>query len=265
MEAEPGTVPTPELPPAPRQQETTRGCAIKVIVVVLILLGTGYLLLPQVARVKEAGSRMRTTSHLKQLALAMHTYHDVIGHLPGANASYLEPKDGIKKFPVSWRVLILPYIEQENLFNDYHFDEPWDGPNNIRLLNQMPKIFRHPKADSADVPAGYTHYRVLVSPPGAKPSAIFTDGLPGPKLLEMPDGASNTVLIVEAAEAVPWTMPEVLLYDRNQPVPKLGGLFKNHSLAAFADGSARSIRSDLPDDKLRAWITKDGGENTDDE
>ena len=60
-------------------------------------------------------------------------------------------------------------------------------------------------------------------------------------------------------------MPEVLLYDRNQPVPKLGGLFKNLSLAVFADGSVRSIRNDLPEDKLRAWITKDGGEPVDEE
>jgi len=104
-----------------------------------------------------------------------------------------------------------------------------------------------------------------VSRPDAKPSALFTDGLPGPKLKEIPDGTSNTIMIVEAEEAVPWTMPEVLLYDRNQPLPKLGGHFGKFFLAALADGSVKSFRSDLPEPKLRAWITKDGGEPTDDE
>ena len=230
-----------------------------------ILIVLGLWLLSAVGKVREAALRMNTSSQLMQLGLAIHTFDSVNGHLPGANAPSAEPQVGGNKYPVSWRVLILPYIEQDELFKQYRFDEPWDGPNNAQFLQRMPKIFRHPKADSADVPAGHTHYRVFVSPPDAKPSALFTDGLPGPKLnfKEIPDGTSNTILIVEAAEAVPWTMPEVLLYDRNQPVPKLGGLFKGQFQVALADGSVRSFRNDFPEDKLRAWITKDGGETVD--
>lgn len=127
----------------------------------------------------------------------------------------------------------------------------------------MPKVYRHPKANGAGIPAGFTHYRVFASRPGAKPSALFTDGLPGQKKRVTSDSTSNTIMIVEATEAVPWTMPEVLLYDRDQPLPKLGGLFKGRSEAAFADGSVRSIRNETPEDVLRAWITKDGGEKID--
>ncbi len=224
-----------------------------------------YLIMPPFAKVREPAARMSGLNNLKELAIGMHNYDDFNSHLPGANAPHLDPKEGSKNFPESWRVLLLPYIENEKLFQQYHFDEPWDGPNNIQLLQQMPKVFRHPHADFEKVPAGHTHYRVFVSRPDAKPSAIFTDGLTGPKLRDIPDGMANTILIVEAAEAVPWTMPEVLLYDRNQPLPKLGGLFKGQFQVALADGSVRSIRREMSDDKLRAWITKDGGEPFNDE
>ena len=228
------------------------------------ILFIAYLFLLPFAKVREEpAARFRGYNNLKELAIGMQNYDEFNSHLPGANAPYLDPKDGTKKFPVSWRVLILPYIENEKLFQRYHFDEPWDGPNNILLLQQMPKVFRHPHADSEKVPAGHTHYRVFVSRPDAKPSALFTDGSNGPKLNGIADGPSNTILIVEAAEAVPWTMPEVLLFGRNEPLPKLGGLFKDQFQVALADGSVRSFRLDMAEDKLRAWITKDGGETAD--
>ncbi len=242
-----------------------RGRAIEIVIVASIALILVVLLLPPVARVREPAARMASSNNLKQMALGMHNYQDNNRHLPGANAVYLDPKDGSKRFPVSWRVLILPYVEQEALSKEYRFDEPWDGPNNIRLLERTPKIYSHPKVDPMVATKGHTHYRVFASRPGAKPSALFTDGLPGPKLNEIPDGTSNTILIVEAAEAVPWTMPEVLLFDRNQPVPKLGGLFKEYFQVALANGSVRSFRNDFPEDKLRAWITKDGGEAVDED
>ncbi len=236
-------------------------------VVALIAVGLLAWFCTGVFKTREAVTRLQTTCHLKCLGLAMHNYADSNkdGRFPGANAPAEEPQVCGKKYPVSWRVLILPFIEEEKLFKEYRFDEPWDGPNNIHLLQRMPRTFRHPKADSADVPAGHTHYRVFVSRADAKPSALFTDGMPGPKVKETRDGNSNTILIVEAGEAVPWTMPEVLLYDRNQPLPKLGGLFKGQFQVALADGSIRSFRSDIAEHKLRALITKDGGEPMDGE
>lgn len=243
-----------------------RSCALTILIPATLVV-LGYIACNAIDTVKESEPRMTVTNRMKHLGIVLHTYSDADkdGRLPGANAPYFDPKDGSQKHPVSWRVLVLPYLEHEKLFDEYRFYEPWDGPNNIRLIPKMPKVFRHYYADDAEVPVGHTHFRILASRAGAKPSAIFTDGMPGPRLKEIPDGTSNTIMIIEAAEAVPWTMPEVLLYDRNQPLPKLGGLFKGLSLALFADGSVRSIRNDLPEDKLRAWITKDGGEPVDDE
>ena len=137
--------------------------------------------------------------------------------------------------------------------------------SNIRLLDRMPKVYSHPKVDPSIVPKGHTNYRVFISPPGAKPSALFTDGLQGPHLHRVPDGVSYTIMIVEAAEAVPWTMPEGLLFDPSQPLPKLGGLVPGITQALMVNTAGHSFRSDFPEDKMRAWITKDGGEPVDDE
>ncbi len=205
---------------------------------------------------------MKTNNDLAMLGLGMHGYEAKHGHLPGANAPCDDSAGKGMKHPVSWRVLILPYIEEQMIYDQYRFDEPWDGPNNILLIQKIPRFYRHPKADDAKIPAGQTHYRVFGSRPGAKPSALFSDGFPGPKLKEIPDSISKTIMIVEAGEAVPWTMPEILLYDRDQPLPKLGGLFKSHFFVAMATGFSGNPRLsyDISEDKLRAWITKDGGE-----
>lgn len=211
---------------------------------------------------REEWSSLKTNNDFAMLGLGMHGYAEKHGHLPGANAPCEEPAGNGKKHPLSWRVLLLPYIEEQALHDQYKFDEPWDGPNNILLIDKIPKFYRHPKADHVKLAIGYTHYRVFGSRPAIKPSALFTDGMPGPKLKEIPDGTTDTIMIVEASEAVPWTMPEILLYERNQPLPKLGGLFKSHFFVATAAGSSGNPRLsyDISEDKLRALITKDGGE-----
>jgi prepilin-type processing-associated H-X9-DG protein len=78
------------------------------------------------------------------------------------------------------------------------------------------------------------------------------------------DGTSNTIMAVEAAEAVPWTKPEPLEYDPKKPLPKLhfseGGVCN----VLFGDGSVRAIRKDLAEKTLRALITRSGGETISD-
>lgn len=76
------------------------------------------------------------TNNLKQIALALYNYHDAYGCYPPAYVT-----DSTGKPVHSWRILILPYLEQQRLYNSYDFSEPWDGPNNIKLAAQMPRIF----------------------------------------------------------------------------------------------------------------------------
>ena len=179
----------------------------------------------------------------------MHAYYDTKGTLPPAA---LYDRNG--KPLLSWRVLLLPNMEQQELYNQFHLDEPWDSPHNLPLLSQMPQVYA--PFNGKPTPRPYTtFYRVFVGP-----GAAF-EGQKGMSLeKDFLDGTSNTLLIVEAAEAVPWTQPDELAYDPHRPLPQLGGLWPQIFLAALADGSVRSFNLTVSEPTLRAWITRNGGD-----
>src|SRR5438093_7201056 len=84
----------------------------------------------------EKEARQTSVNNLKQLALAMHNYHDTYGHLPPAA---LKNKKG--KPLLSWRVALLPFVEEDKLYKEFRLDEPWDSAHNKKLLAKMPKLF----------------------------------------------------------------------------------------------------------------------------
>jgi hypothetical protein len=155
------------------------------------------------------------------------------------------------------------YLKRDDVHYAYKYDQPWDSPDNLQFLKRMPYMFRHPAA-GATVPEGYTHYRVVVSPRTVLgPRAPFTLGEPGPSLaLFRKKGSGRVALVVEAAEAVPWTKPDELEYTPGGPLPKLGGHFRHWFkddvfLVAHADGSVAQYRQDLSEERLRDLITVD--------
>jgi hypothetical protein len=179
----------------------------------------------------------------------MHNYQGKHGRLPPA---VVYGEDGTPLH--SWRVLILPFIEQEPLFRRFKLDEPWDSPHNIQLLPEMPRVFAPYDGSTASKPHT-TFYQVFVGK-----GAAF-EGSNGLRLdKDFPDGTSSTFLIVEAGEAVPWTKPADLPYDAGQPLPRLGGLFKDTFRVAFADASVQSFKQSLSEPSLRAGITRNGGD-----
>jgi Protein of unknown function (DUF1559) len=184
------------------------------------------------------------------MAVAIHSYQETHGTLP-PHAVY--GKDGQPL--LSWRVLILPFIEQEKLYKKFRLDESWDSPHNIALLSEMPRIYgRYDDRTTAEPHT--TFYQVFVG------RGVAFEGVKGMKLAEdFPDGTSNTILIVEAGEAVPWTKPEDLPYERDRPLPTLGGLFKETIRAALADGSIHSFTRDTSEKTIRAAITRNGGDS----
>jgi hypothetical protein len=204
-------------------------------------------LVDAVLKVRNAAGRMSGINNLKQLALAMYNYESVNGHFP-ADAVY----DKSGKALLSWRVLVLPYIEQDALYKEFHLDEPWDSDHNKKLLEKMPPLFAG--TDEAARKEHETHYQTFVGK-----GAIF-DGKKGVKITDITDGTSNTIMLVEAKKAVPWTKPEDVPFDAGKLVPKLGGLFDGIFNAAFADGSVRSLPLTIKEEKLRALITRNGGE-----
>jgi hypothetical protein len=100
--------------------------------------------------------RLRVRRQLRQIALALHNYHDAVGTFPPPASS---SRDG--KPLLSWRVLILPYLEQDALYREFHLDEPWDSPHNKRLIDRMPAIYA-PVIKKA--PRGTTWLQFLVGP-----------------------------------------------------------------------------------------------------
>jgi RNA polymerase sigma factor (sigma-70 family) len=192
---------------------------------------------------REAAARARSFNNLKQLALGMHSFHDLYGQFPPA-AVY--SKDG--KPLLSWRVLLLPFLDGKALFKQFKLDEPWDSAHNKKLLEKMPKVFAPVRGQTR---APFTTYYQVFTGPGT----IF-DGIQGRGIRDIPDGTSNTILIVEAAAPVHWTKPADLVYAADKPVPKVGGLFARGFSAAFADGSARFFKKPVtaPQEKVMRLI-----------
>jgi beta-lactamase regulating signal transducer with metallopeptidase domain len=206
-------------------------------------------LLPAVAKAREAAQRAQSTNNLKQIALAMHNYADANRHFPPAVV--LGP-DG--KTPHSWRVAILPYIEQENLYRMYNFSEPWDSENNKKVLAQMPAVYRHP--NDADVRRGVASYYAVTGEGG-----IFNDkpAKEGTGFEKIRDGTANTLLLVEAKRDIPWTKPEDIAFDAQKP-PELGGFTPGVFGIAIADGSVHTKPTKIDAQLFKAIFTISGNE-----
>jgi len=142
------------------------------------------------------------------------------------------------------------------LYDQFHLDEPWDSPHNVRLLDRMPSTYAPPRLKQSLVPPHHTVCHVFVGPGTA------FEGRDGLKFtVDFPDSTSNTLLFVEAGEPVPWTKPEEIVYDPAGPLPPLRGLFRDGFRACTADGSRRFVHSDITEGTLRAAITRNGGES----
>jgi prepilin-type processing-associated H-X9-DG protein len=234
-----------------------RGLAIAGIVLGVInfvmigpLLILGGLLLPAVQKVRAAANKMLDATNMRQIGIAMHHYHNERNQLP--TQAIMSP-DG--KPLLSWRVALLPYLEQNDLYRQFHLDEPWDSPHNMTLLERMPKCYQNP-ARRADQP-GYTYYQVFVG----RNAAFDPSGKITLAVLTVQDGASTTAMLAEASTAVPWTKPEDIVFDFNPggPMPQLGGAHPGGFNVLFADCSTRFVRKSVQPEVLRSLIDRRDG------
>ncbi len=202
---------------------------------------------PVAQEASEAPDRARDMSmnHIKMIMLAFHNYNAVNGHFP---PKAIFDDDGEPK--LSWRVALLPFLEQEPLFREFHLDEAWDSPHNKPLIARMPEVFTTPTSPTGD---GTTRIRLFEGP------GTMFDGSRGMKIEHMTDGTSNTVAIVAARDAVIWTRPGDLPFAQGKPMPGLDDVNEKGVLAGFADGSVRFV----PRGNVTLWrklITPAGSE-----
>lgn len=196
---------------------------------------------------REVARKRGQLNSLKQIGLAFHNYHDVYNGLPSYNTAR---SDKGENKGLSWRVHLLPYLEEAELYNEFHLDEPWDSEHNKKLIPRMPKLF---ECDGVDKP-GYTSYHVFTGENtpagGAEPAGIR----------DITDGTSNTILAVQAGPdtAEVWTKPSGLEFDSADPKKALGKIGEQF-MVLMCDGYCRFVDSDIDETTLSHLIQQDDG------
>ncbi len=201
------------------------------------------------AELNIAEQRVHSQNNLKQIGIAILNYESTFRQFPFPGISDGAPVGKEMNPKLSWRVAILPYIDQAALYNRFKLDEPWDSDHNKKLIPLMPKVFA--PVNGVKAPKGQTFYQIFQGASALRPGMGFRD---------FKDGLSNTVFVVESDDSVPWTQPEDLLYNPKKPLPKLGGLFGGDFNVVMGDGSVRWLPKTISEKKLRALITPDGAD-----
>jgi hypothetical protein len=211
------------------------------------------LLLPAVQGAREAARRQQAANQIKQQLLALHNFHDTHGALPPA---YTKGQGG--KPLLSWRVAILPFLEQKRLYDQFHHDEAWDSEHNKRLIEHMPSVFRSPNSKAKP---GMTNFLGIGGPHGVLSTPGGENAKTGVRFQEVTDGTSNTIAIVEASDdlATVWTKPEQFIPDGTDPLKGLLGMRPNGFQAGFADGSVRFIAKNIDPNVLKFLFSRDDG------
>ncbi|MBU6238627.1 MAG: DUF1559 domain-containing protein [Planctomycetes bacterium] len=253
---------------APPPQYKASGSSNKsVLIIILIVLGVFFgggvltigllvALLPAVQSARQAARQMQDSNNLKVVGLAMHNYESVYKRLPAPAA--INSK-GEKVW--SWRVSILPFIEEVNRYQaiDFQDMQPWNNPKNKVLQEASPAVFQsvhvnHPPGSQA------CNVFVISAPEPASVSPIFVEG-ENTRLPEIIDGTSYTLLaIMLRKHSTEWANPANLTVDEAY------GYIQQEDqdvLAVFADGSVRSLPVNIDRATFEAMVTRNGGEVVD--
>ncbi len=194
-------------------QPDRRRALLWLMVVLAFLLCLGGLMTPAVQQVREAARRTKCANNMRQIVLAILNYESAFGHFPTDRVVITADGTELRH---SWRVLILPFLENQAIYTRYDFNEPWDGPNNRKLAPLISwSCYQCPSHDSGDK----TPHKLVVGPGTAFEAGKLRS------YADIPDGSSNTIALVEdIANPVNWMEPSDLTVD--QAVKLLNGLDK---------------------------------------
>lgn len=218
----------------------------------LCVVGGGALFFVSVRGVAGSASRMQSQNNLKQIGLALHNYHDANGAFPPA---YVTDENGKPLY--SWRVLILPYIEEDALYRQFNLKEPWDSPTNLPLSQRMPRVFQSPNHIGSPETTDYAAF--------VGPETIF-DLKQGVKLNNVADGTSNTIMVTEIKNStINWAAPQDIDFSKssfvvNGAANDIGSNNAAGCSVLLGDGSVRFLQTQTPAGTVRSMVTKAGGE-----
>lgn len=242
-----------DTPTDPRSRSRLLGRLVLFIGGLLLLIFLCWLLLFSVQQVKKSARFEQSSQNLRILAIGMLNYEAANNTLP------LHDNNGL-----SWRVHILPFIDEEELYSCFHLDEPWDSPHNIQLIDKMPFVYMHPTLEETEhaETVFQVPYTETKTNPAAEDRALFDDTGKPTSSKNVPDGRNNTLMIlaVDPAAAVEWTKPADWRFDPSAPTRDLNAVARGEVTVAYADGSRWNIAEDTSSEQFRAMVTKQGGE-----
>lgn len=237
----------------PPAQGSGGGAAVLAIVAGVLVLGllvcggiAAALVIPAVGTARSAASRAKSANNLKQIGLAIHTYHDMHGELPPAVV-----KDAEGKSLYSGFVLLLPFLEQDALYRQFDRSKAWDDPANIGLSTQTIPMFTNPASNNIS-PGGCDYMLV------GGPNAVLSDTGQKNTFGNVVDGTSNTIVAVEVSSGLAprsWAAPGA--WDPSKP---FDSPTPNMVQVLFADGSVRALPKTTPVQTLRLITDRQDGQ-----
>ncbi len=257
-----------------RRAEEPKTSGSKTVVIVFSIIGAVFLLCagggfafywfsvkPVVDKVKEsidnAKSNANASLGAKRIGMGMHYHHDTTSNLP---MPYHYEFDGMppKKAPkdlsnqLSWRVDLLPYIEEVGLYKQFDLKSGWNSSQNQPLSTRTVKMY----ADYDTPSDSQTRWRMFYN----NDAIVDSDPNKMTRFSSILDGTSNTILFVEGGEKVTWSQFNEYKYDPKGPLPAMGRPGTDRFLVVMADGSVKTVRKTVSENIFRAAITKSGGE-----
>lgn len=210
-----------------------------------------------VSRMTASRDQSISIRNLQKIADALNAYAADHGNYPPVAIT-----DNSGKPLLSWRVLLLPYLDEEELYNKIDLTVPWDDPINATIFPRMPTVFRHPNAAEQNFYNQSGYY--LVTGPG---TLFPASGPLGPN--DITDDPTQTILVIEAKSSMmpgSWAEPIDIDYAAMQgniggnPSTEVGGLLDNGVAMATTDGRGHFLPNTTDPLVLRALITPQGGE-----
>jgi hypothetical protein len=189
-------------------------------------------------------NRKEVEANLKAIALALQTHSSQNRDVwPADTAGGL-----------SWRVLLLPHLGEDKLFQEFNLNEAWDSATNKKLIEKLPKVYAPTRVTAEP---GETFYRGFAGT-GKMGGMLRTDKRV--KLTNVTDGLSNTIAVIDAGEPVIWTKPGTDLDPDAKEFPKLGRMIDGDFYCAMTDGGVRKVKREFDGRAMRAAVSIAGNE-----